>query len=716
MIDSLAFGKAPHRLDGRLRAAWTLRLVLILSLGVAIYRWISPPYTADQLQVQQADVQIYLEVERGILNFPWECTHARWQVAGALAVYMNGEETSLEGETKVCPGWYEGMRFNPTAFAARLTISTGKFQTLSLAWVRAYDPLVWGDGLLALLSLGGLLALPPIAAHQRLAHVLIEARFIGLMSSGLLLLNGWGLLALLSVLGQENSPQAWLTGAALLGLSLALARPALRARIGHAMRSRWCLIGSFAWVIAFVLMLDGPINHAETPLLWSHVRTWQATVYLWSLLYWWVQWSRQAFDFSQVARAQAWLGLSLAAIAMGLGSLVFNFVRPIYTDSLIYAATPRSDLIIRGADQNPDTIIYLLYAQKFPYDLREQSRVLHRTVAYVFTSQVCLVMDSVFGRGYIDNASTCGPEEAVALGYYLMNTLMLLISTLLLYEMLVFYGLRSAHAAYAALLFILNPINIWFISTASTDYTDVFISLIGLYVIHRLLSCRQVRPSDAVYWGLVMGLMLILKLFAVHYLLMFALGLLCGRLRSALLVIILSFGVLILYRLAIESFGIPYEILEAVPGWRSFTWLWTEWRLMTAYDQTRLLAVYFGRTMSMALMLYGVLFIPGILGLSLVEEAHHRHWSWILWLAMLSAFLWMFGFVYSYVTHPIIALPFIYGGCTLLLLQGEAWLALRLAGHRLSAVRLFMWAAPLVLTVAQWFTWYARHAMYYHFF
>jgi len=702
--------------SGRLNGAWVLGLVLSLGLGVVGYRWMNPPYTADQLQVQEADWQAHLEVDRAILNFPWECTQARWQVSGALAAYINGAETTLEGEMEVCPGWYEGMRFNPSAFAARLTISTGSFQTLNLGWVRAYDPLVWGGVLLALLSLGGLLALPSVAMRRRLAHWLGEARFIGLMSAALLLLNVGGLLALLSVLGQENSPQAWLTGAALLGLSLALARPTLRAWIGRHMRSRWGLMGSFAWAIAFVFLLDGPISRAETPLLWSQVRTWQATIYLWSLLYWWVQWSRQAFDFSQVARTQAWLGLSLAALAMGLGSLVFNFVRPIYPDSLIYAASYPSDFILRGADQNPDTITYLLYAQEFPYGLRQQPRVLHRTVAYVFTSQVCLVVDSLFGQGYVDSASVCGPEEAVALGYYLMNILMLMLSALLLYEMFVFYGLSSSHAAYAALLFILNPINIWFISTASTDYADVFISLIGLYIIHRLLACRQVRTSDVAYWGLVMGLMLVLKLFAVHYLLMFALGMLSGRLRSALLVIVTAFGILILYRLAIEGFGIPYEVLEAAPGWRSFTWLWTEWRVMTTYDQTRLLAVYFGRTMSMALMLYGVLFIPGILGLSLAEEARYRRWSGVLWLALLSAFLWMFGFVYSYVTHPVIALPFIYGGCVLLLLQGDSWLSLRLAGKSLVGVRLLLWLAPPLLTVAQWFTWYARHAMYYYFF
>ncbi|MCS6836137.1 MAG: hypothetical protein NZ750_08995 [Anaerolineae bacterium] len=688
----------------------------MLSLALVVHRWTNPPYVADQMHVQEANWQGYLEVDRSVLNFPWECTQARWQVTGALTAYINGEETTLEGEAKVCPGWYEGMRFNPTAFVARLTVSTGQFQTLHLGWVRSYDPLVWIGVLMALLSSGALLALPPIRIRQRLMSLLEEGRFIAVMSAALLILNGLGMLALMDVLSRENSPRAWLVGSAWLILSLGLAHPGLRAWIGHRMRSRWGVIASFVWVVGFVVLLDKLINRAETPLLWSMVRTWQATVYLWGLLYWWVQWSRQAFDFRQMTRVRAWFGLSLAALSMGFISLIFNYVRPIYTDSLIYVMPDTTEFVLRGADQNPDTSIYLKYAREFPYELRGQDRVLHRTVAYIFTSQVCLVLDGIWGEGYVDGGNLCGSEEAVALSYYLMNTLMLLIGVLLLYEMFVYYGLRSHHAVYASVLFILNPINVWFLSTASTDYADVFITLVGLYIIHRLLSHAEIKWSDVVYLGLVLGLMLILKLFAVHYILLLVLGLAFGRSRAAIVVIGLSFLTLMGYRLAIESFGIAYKVLEAAPGWRSFSWLWTEWRFMTTYDQMRLLAVYFGRTMSMAFVLYGALFIPGIIGLSVTSDERHRCWSWVLWLALLSAFLWMFGFVYSYMTHPIIALPFIYGGLVLLLIQGQVWFSKRLTGRGLALASLVLWSAPPTLVIAQWFTWYARHAMYYHFF
>jgi hypothetical protein len=537
--------------------------------------------------------------------------------------------------------------------------------------------------------------------------------FVPVMSYALVALNLLAAFFVVTAALPETGLGALLFLGVLALLSVAVTRPAVQARLADWLANRWLLVASFGWVIFTTIVLDKFVSQPATPHLWSIIRTWQATVYLWGLAFWWLAYTRRTATAVPL-RKKHWNWLILACIGVSVASLALMVGRPRNLDMLsrIYsrAAYPITPLIEVMSDQNSDAAdFYVPHTRDFPFDLRLVTPVLHRPTAYVVTSQICLVLD-IGVMGYADPGTKCSTEDIAALSYFVMNTLMFIVSTLIFYELVAYYLDHRGISLYASFLFVVCPLQVWFLTIASTDYGDTLIIFFGLWVLHQIYSLNRIRLIDSVYFGILMGILLLLKLLALHFILAVLLVLIAGRLRQITIMIATAFVVFAFYRVLIESFGVPFVVIEA-QGWNVFAWVGNVFLAATPYEQMRYLAIWFARTFGQSVMMFGALLV-GIPALTMLPDIPKKVIG-LFWLSLISSVMWSFAFSFSYTIHVVGLAPFVYGGVALLVFT----LRTPFAKYPRYAKLLFYAALmlPLLHNILLWGTWTFRHDMYYNF-
>jgi hypothetical protein len=686
------------------RTLWAI-LSLGLACWLAIALWPAPEparYAAEGLE---------FSASVGEVRMLWDCAEVRWQVAEADALRLNGEPVDLRGESRACPTQFYGTQFNPSRYAAVWEVErAGQVQRVELVEIRFIRPILW---LLTLAGLGlvGLALWGWRGVWWRWlmdSQALSPERGVRLAAWGA---SAWAVLAALGALSAAPQEGAALLLAGLASLSaVGFSLPQAGRLWASMLGARW---GAFVWLAWYLLTVPLIDRLALAGLTWtaSALQSWQAGLTLWLMAVWVASYLGRTLNWTP-ERRRHWLSVMAVGVLAGLvfGQWTFSFIRPIRPETITVVPPNPTYLTYRTVDQNPDGANYYMpQAQDFPYGLREDSYVLHRVLIYLWVSQACQILDIPY-VGYADGALGCSSIDQTLFGYWTVYFNLYLAVCLIVYE-LVRRFFPGRVALWAAILTALSPLNVWFVSIPSTDYADLVVTMTSLWLIYRLCSApERVHPwPRLVAYGLLFGLMLVMKLFAIYFIFGGMMALAFRRTWAFGVAALVAAGVWFGYQVLIESFGVPYTVVES-QGWESFVWIRTTFRSMIPYEQAATLVRAFGHTASQAALLFGLLFLMAVWVMSL-NEKYPRLLMGLAWAVILAGTLWRWGFLYTYTTHAAGLIPFFYSAVGLGLWQFQDWLLARYG--RLG--RVLGWGVGLAIIghmLFQWVAWDTRHFIY----
>jgi 4-amino-4-deoxy-L-arabinose transferase-like glycosyltransferase len=279
-----------------------------------------------------------------------------------------------------------------------------------------------------------------------------------------------------------------------------------------------------------------------------------------------------------------------------------------------------------------------------------------------------------------------------------------LISILIIYE-LVHIFLGNGYVAWLAAVFAaLSPFHLWTLAVPSTDYSEIFILHLTLWIAYRLFSESGYSASRIITCGLILGILLLMKMDMLLY--FFALALIVILRRWWLIPVwtALPFGLSFLYTQFISKWGIAYSVVEMDGRWSSGKWLWLEFIHFTPQEMWHTLADWGGYTGYQVIVLFGVLFVVAVFALSFEDKAS-RTVIPLGWLMFFSSAAFAFIARISYTSHVLELMPVVYGGAGLGIFQIQTWLEQQYP-NRLWIARtagLVLIAVAVLHLLLQWF-------------
>jgi hypothetical protein len=535
-----------------------------------------------------------------------------------------------------------------------------------------------------------------VRMHLREVHVTPEqlrlARIMGYVFS---FLNAISVITLLLI---GNFSPTMLTHLLLAGAGTIVSLiPRSHRFLAHFIQLRWVILLPFVWFMIMIYVLDW-IQLDLAPH--SAIRTWYVTLFFWLITFWLISYAMRSFTFDRPRRF-AWASIAGLFVAVALFSLtapplVDNYDRTVERD------VPPSNLLYHYAQFNSDSINYVYSAQNFPTNWR-YTWIIHRPTFIAMASQVCLLIDIPL-HGYAAPTDGCSSDTTVVPAMWLVNFGMGLISLLILYELVRIF-LDNAYVAWLAAMFAtLSPFHLWTLAVPSTDYAEIFIFHLTLWLIYRLFS----EPNDSFTriftFGFILGLLLLIKFNVILYFFALTLIVVFRRIRFLLVWTVLPFTVFVAYTQLISTWDIPYKTVETQGRWSTMRWIFLEFIYFSPQRMWRTLAEWGGYTAYQVILLFGVLFVIAVFALSFDRKAS-RTVVPLGWLMFFSSAAFAFIARISYTGHILQLMPVIYGGAALGIWQLQTALEQRYP-KRLWLARtagLVLIAAVILHILLQWF-------------
>jgi hypothetical protein len=554
-----------------------------------------------------------------------------------------------------------------------------------------------------------------------------EGRGVRLMAAIFALLNALFALVVLTTLPAEGlfPGMIWAALAVILaGLSF---NARIQQRVHEWMGTTFAVFAPVVWYIALMFLVGGGNALLPRPLLWSAVQTWGATIFFWLGAYWLARYAARTVTLDE-QRTRDWRLLVVVATIMCVVSM---FVPGIFVNSVVIPSgyDERWALITRDMppDEPTNLVQYITYfntdvpefinnSNQFPIGwVGADFKMWHRPTFYMVTSQVCRLLDIPFS-GYASGSPTCEGIFAGMVAFWVVNLGIAFFSAIIVYELVRAYYDHPRVARMAGLLTVVTGFTLYFFPIISTDYVELFIALASLWMIHRLFLTPQVSTQRIIAYGLMFGILLLLKLNAIY--LLFGLVLVVGTRRWRLIPVFTLIPLLVygLYRVVVEMVGIPFVVLEATSEWPTVNWITTTFLFeMSLFEKTRSITYWTGMVFDKVFFMFGVLLIAGVL-VMVLDTRYPRKLvaaAWLLFFCM-AAFALVFRF--TYVQHTIALIPFIYGAVALgadgIAEQvGKGERRNRLWARMLVALILLM---PLLHNLVQIFAWGAKDWINYY--
>jgi hypothetical protein len=687
----------------------------------------------DLSRNQSVTVEYHTESIRAVLTadhtrmmLPGQCNSIHWRVTGVSGVFINGQAVEAVKDQVFCPVYGAGGNIKQGTFPTilYLPVAGTAGQTLGIPTEVAFlNSTRW----LALLVAIGLSiaagALTPIRGISRIAQWLrtvwsredeTEARRIARWMGWSL--SGLNLLLIAGVADTFWQEPLWpgIAWMALAGsLAVAAVIPAVYERLYQTMQNRWMALLPVAWFILYVMVLDSGMRAIPLPLLWSAVQTWFATIFLWLCFFWLTSYLRRAFVLD-AERRKAWILLACLSLIVLAAGVSLPFIRW-EIGWKTYQNLPNTfpPLVYMTSDQNIDAAwIYVPYTAEFPWVWRRLNFVIHRPAFHLFTSQLARVLN-IHESGYASGAVMAG-TTSVVWAHWLTNVGILWLCAMLTYELVRAHTGKHRVGLAASVLMVLGAINVWYISIPSTDFGDVFTALVSLWLLHNLLARPAPPISQVIVYGIVFGLMILIKPLMLYLMFGIGLALILRHWRAGLALTVVPGLTFVLYRILIEAYGVPYQPVEIASGWRTLTWLWNEFIFYTPSQMLVSISVWVGKTTSMIVYFFGALLVVGVVVFSVNKAIRWQITLTGWWLALCSA-IWVWIFQYTYPSHILGLMPFIYGGVGLGIDSGTEWLKNRYADrpHLARWLPRILWALAIAHQLAQWLLWQNRQILNY---
>lgn len=547
-----------------------------------------------------------------------------------------------------------------------------------------------------------------------------EGRGVRLMAALFALLNAVFALVVFNTIPTEGLFPGiiWVfIGVALAGFSF---HRAVQQRVHQWMGSTFAVFAPVAWYIALMFLVGGGNALVPRPLLWSALQTWGATIFFWLGAYWLGRYAARTITLDE-QRLRDWRTLVVVALAMCFASM---FVPGIFVNTVVIPSgyDERWALITRGMSPeeptnlmqhityfNTDVPEFIRNSNQFPIGwVGADFKMWHRPTFYMVSSQVCRLIDLPFA-GYASGSLTCNSVFAGAISFWLVNLGIAFFSAVTVYELVRAYHDSPRAARMAGLLTVVTGFTLYFFPIISTDYVELFMALASIWMIHRLFLTSHVETKRIIAYGIMFGLLLLLKLNAIYVL--FGLVLAVGTRRWRLIPVFTVLPLLVygVYRIAVELVGIPFVVLEATSEWPTVNWIATTFLFeMSLFEKARAITSWTGMMFDKVFFMFGVLLIAGVL-VMVLDTRYPRKLVAAAWLLFFCMAAFALVFRYTYVQHTLALIPFIYGAVAMgaerisdqvRAANGGDMRARFLAG--------LIWLLPLIHNVVQMFAWGAK--------
>ncbi len=502
---------------------------------------------------------------------------------------------------------------------------------------------------------------------------------------------------------------------ALGGAALGFYAPALE-RVHHLMEHRWMAFTPIGWfLLVSVVVLVGS-KASDAPYVWSAVLTWSATIFFWLCAYWGARYAGRTFRMD-TQRKRDWRLLIFVTTLICAFALLMPYItvtriviphnsHTTYWDGIIERSSNQPNFLDYVAYFNPDAYAFLNDSSSFLVGWSGNPHVtLHRPTYYMFSSQACRLLSVPF-EGYASGKLTCEDRNRGMVSFWVVNLGMAYFSILVIYE-LVRHTLDSARIGRtAALLAVLSGFTLYFFAMVATDYAELFIAIASLWMLHRLYSEKRNSWRQIAAYGVVFGLLLLLKLNAIYLIFGVLLALITLRPRLLPIFTIIPALVYAAYRLLMGLLNVPFGIAEAGSEWKTINWLFNEWLPQYGwFDKARSLTILSGQVFDKTAFLFGLLLFVGVL-VMIMNPRYPRRIMAASWLLFISICAWMPLFFYSYVQHTLGLMPFMYGAVALGAEEAAARVSQRIANLKLARlVTGLILLLPLLHNVILWITW-----------
>ena len=502
---------------------------------------------------------------------------------------------------------------------------------------------------------------------------------------------------------------------ALGGAGLGIYAPAVE-RIDRLMRRRWMAFAPIVWFLLIsVLVLLGN-KRIDAPFVWSALLTWTATIFFWMCAYWGIQCLRRTFRMD-LRRRQDWRVLVFVTTVVCAFALLMPWITVTRVVVPHRSHTPYWEAILQRSNDAPGYFDYVAYFNPDAYAFVDNSGsflvgwsgspdvFLHRPTYFLFTAQLCRVLSVPF-EGYASGSLICADRNREMVAFWLVNLGMAYFSILAIYELVRHYLDNARVARTAALLSALSGFTLYFFAILATDYAELFIAIASLWMIHRLFLAPRASWSQIAAYGIIFGLLLLLKLNAAY--LIFGILLAFILLRPRLLAAFTLFPALVYtgYRVLMLLLSVPYTVTETGSQWKTVTWLLNEWLPQYGwFEKMRSLTLLSGQVLDKTAFLFGLLLFIGVFVMILNARFPRRIFAagWLLFIAICA---WMPIFFYSYIQHTVALMPFIYGAVALGAEDAAARISQRIAKPELARLATgLILMLPLLHNVILWVTW-----------
>jgi hypothetical protein len=688
----------------RLRSIISLAAVI---LAVAILTYLvwdinTPQPITIEDHVGEATVLFRSDIDSKL--FAVDCVNISWQVDQIQAVYLNDDGKGGNGEEVYC------SQIRQPTLRVQFRDETVKAYTLPIRTF-ANDDRFW----LSLIAATALFLLAfstaPIPvlrrwsnrfwsrlyAHLKAVKVTPEQlRLAQIMGYIFSLLN---LILVITILRVGNfSPLL------LIHLLLAVAGtivgtfPRTHRFLAHVIQLRWMILLPVVWfIVTTSILLDVRLELVPR----SAIRAWAVTLFFWLIIFWLISYVLRSFTFDRQRRF-AWASIAGLFLIVSLIALTVPLLSQVQDATVMQNIKP-SNLLYYYGQFTPDSVEYVRSSQNFPVNWRYMV-VIHRPTFMMMTFQTCLLLDIPL-YGYAAPYGGCSSDGTVIAAFWLTNFAVGLLSLLILYELVRIFSENAYVAWLAAMFAALSPFHIWTLAVPTTDYVEIFILHLSLWLTYRLFSERTISVTRIITYGLVFGLLLLIKLDVILY--FFAMALIVVFRRWWLLPIwtVLPFGLNFLYTQFIPKWGVPYSTIELQGRWSPIRWIWLEYIYFTPEKMWRTLAEWGGYTAFQVIVAFGLLLVIAVFVLSL-DQKTSRTIVPLGWLMYFSSAAFAFVARLSYTGHILELMPVIYGGVALGIWHAKIWLERYYAERPLliRVVCLLLIALVVLHLLLQWFT------------
>lgn len=647
------------------------------------------------------EASVHFATQQDMVLLAKGCVEVEWQVEQIQALYLNNSGKTGQGQEALC---FQVQRpslrvvfVDDSEIVYTLPIRTFSndprtFLFVSIAFILIIFAAISSP--ITIIRQPMQIFLSRLHLHLKSKTITAEqirrGRYIGYISS---VLYGVFVLGLLSEVNMTLTYAIYIL-IGLLGVVLGLL-PRIHRFFTLLMQFRWMVFSPIVWFIATITIQQ------SVPLTLGNyvaVQSWQTSIFFLLALHWLLEYVQRSFVFDPVRRF-AWLSiLGLFSIVMVISLTVPPLTTETLESSIVGRVRPH-EIWYYYSSLAPDSIDYVKYTQAFPDSWRHMFPIIHRPTFFMLTSQVCHLVDVPL-YGYTAPYRGCSNYDTAVVAIWITNFFLGLCSLLIIYELLLnFTG--DARVSWLATMFaVISPFHIWTLALPSTDYVEFFIACLSLWLTYNLFRDRNIPPNKIVTYGLMFGLLLLIKMNATIYIFAVVMILFTRRWRLVWVWTVFPFGLLFIYTQLIPLWGIPYMTLETLGQWSTVRWLWLEWIYMTPQVMWRNAIIWFSHTAYQMAMLYGFLLLIAIFS-SFHKSTQSRYWVIMAWLLFLSSALFAFVARVSYTSHVLLLMPVVYGMVALGIRQLQDYIhekQIRWA----SLLSILIIAVPILLILVQW--------------